>query len=428
MSFPVSSQRTFIFDTHLDFMAIVALAHDATLPPSTDLRSEVCFVACHPAAGTHFADFFFELHQLGRVSCRMVATEKAAEELEKRHVPFQNFYEGKKAKALRDLSEKEQDELAISVAKICRHARCVIIDVGTEFSTKVQTKLAELYPSIVRIAYYDNPEPFVPGGYSATAAKVMQKAQIVLFANAKLAEATLYPTSDSSKPFDFQGKQKVGLGYANLRDIEELLEKRKPATRIPLQAALFNKQGLNPKTIATLAVYFGGANEIYYQQAFPRFLEILTAASKTEDLSNLAIVIQQHPRSVLEGNRDGTLLEKWNKTASKQSPKVVLSLSSFNDALVSADLALYYQTGAATRFMLAGVPTAQIGHEPYHDTLIRNGFCQSVTDEKQFLQLLDDLCTPPIPNEEVRKKIAQESGIDPAWPKRLASLLDTLAQ
>lgn len=369
--------------------------------------AEVCFVASHPAAGAHFADFYYELTKQGRIQCRVLATEKAADELMKRDVPVYDFYYGKKSRTLKDLPEEEQEQIAESVAKICSTAKCVITDLGQEFSAKVQNKLAEKYPSIVLVAYYDNPEAFVPGGYSATAAKVLLKSQAVLFANAKLADGPLYSAPDV--PLDLNGKTKIGVGYANLKDVEELREKR---------------SGRSSNNTDKLAVYFGGANDVYYDQAFPRFLSILMDASKSQDLSSLTILIQQHPRAVLEGNRDGLLLLDWQKTASPQAPKIAISSIPFNEALVAADLALYYQTSAAAKFMLVGVPTAQIGHEAYSDVLVRNNFCPSITQSKEFLELIKIFPTPP--TQEVRNKILNATGIDPAWPVHLTKSLEVL--
>jgi len=362
---------------------------------------EVYFVACHPAAGAHFADFYYELDKRGKVRCRMIAAEKAAEELAKRGIPVTRFYEEKKP--LKVLSLEEQEELASTVAKICKKATCVITDLGHNFSALVQKKLSEESPSIIRIAYYDNPETYVPGEYSLTVARTMEYAQTILFANRNLAQAEIF--SSPGIPVDLEGKTRAGLGYANFKEIEELKEKR------------------SCRKNQKFAVYFGGANEVYYTKAFPRFLEIVTCASNLQDLSDWSIVIQQHPRSVLEGNRDGHLLEEWKKKANERAPRISLSKFSFNDALTATDLALYYQTGAAAKFMLLGIPAAQVGHEPYLDILVRNQFCPTVTDEKQFLEMLDNL---QIPSLETQSKIALESGIDPSWPEALEIFIEEL--
>ena len=386
--------------------------------PQAPSAPEICFVACHPAAGSHFADFYYELSRQGRVRCRMIATEKAADMLRDRSVPVEDFFYGKKLKVLKDLPDEEQDQLAAAVAHLCRHARCVITDLGQDFSAKVHAKLAERYPSILRAAYYDNPETFVPGGYSLAAAKGMQKAQAILFANAKLIDSAIY--AEPNCPIDLRDKHRFGIGYGNTRGIEELCAKRKSTLRSSLRSQL------SPSPASPLIVYFGGANEVYYQKAFPRFLEIITRAAKSRDLSAVAIVIQQHPRSILEGNRDGQLVFEWKKTATEHAPQIYFSSLPFNDAVTAADLALYYQTSAAATFMLAGVPTAQIGHEPYQDVLVRNHFCPSITDEKQLIELLDHL--PPEPSDELRKKVAAEAGLNPAWPEQLAAALSVLVK
>jgi hypothetical protein len=84
--------------------------------------------------------------------------------------------------------------------------------VGDPFAITLHEKLEKKNPELLRLAYYDNPEPYVPGGYSETAAKVMQLAHRTLFANANLAD---------------QPHKQKGIGYYPTEEAETLRRLRK---------------------------------------------------------------------------------------------------------------------------------------------------------------------------------------------------------
>jgi hypothetical protein len=64
------------------------------------------------------------------------------------------------------LENISEEEAARDIVKKCCRAAVVITDVGNPFAISLQKTLASQSPSVLRLAYYDNPESYVPGGYS----------------------------------------------------------------------------------------------------------------------------------------------------------------------------------------------------------------------------------------------------------------------
>ncbi|MBS4168333.1 hypothetical protein [Parachlamydia sp. AcF125] len=67
------------------------------------------------------------------------------------------------------------------------------------------------------------------------------------------------------------------------------------------------------------------------------------------------------------------------------------------------------------QFILAGIPTIQIGHETYEDVLVRNGLAPTVTDAIQLTREIKNL------EEEIKEKpqkdfILSKLGIREDWP------------
>ncbi|HEY5260149.1 MAG TPA: hypothetical protein VIJ46_05815, partial [Rhabdochlamydiaceae bacterium] len=175
-----------------------------------------------------------------------------------------------------------------------------------------------------------------------------------------------------------------------------------------------------------IAVYMGGANEVYFDHAFPHFLDILPPKGETDPLAQTTIVIQQHPRAVTEGNRDGKLLETWKAKLGAAAPEVVLSKVKFDEAVLVADAAMYYQTTANVKCFLGGINTFQVdydtqktGHVPFDDVLVRNHLCTKAVTQDQFLTALDQK-PAPIDEERVYTELL---GINREWPQILNSLL-----
>ncbi len=84
---------------------------------------------------------------------------------------------------------------------------------------KIHEALSQHAVNVVRWAYYDNPETYVPGGYSAVAADVMSVADGVLFANSNLAHTKIY--REPGQEIDLTNKHKVGVGYYPLEQVKK---------------------------------------------------------------------------------------------------------------------------------------------------------------------------------------------------------------
>lgn len=324
----------------------------------------VCFIASHGGSADHFATFFEHLSKDHR-NIQLFGSGPAVKKFEEKKIrPHGSFsIEGK--------NPQEEDDLAEQIAKACSLAYIVITDVGNPFDIKIQKALALHAPKVIRYSYYDNPEPYVPGGYSEVATQVMLASQGIIFANANLAE---------SFPLDLK---KIGIGYYPISQAEKIAQRRAMEHR-EARCAFFAKHHLEDKGQKVL-VYFGGNNEEYFSRAFPAFLEILKHAMNERDL---VIVLQQHPAA-----------KTLNRDVNQCGSKIIISDFNSDEAQVLADVALYYQTSMGPQFILAGIPTIQIGHEPFQDILVKNGLCPSVTTSHHFLKALDTQHQGEIPRE-----------------------------
>lgn len=386
-----------------------------------------CFVCCHPAPAAHFADFSQALAQ-SDIVCDFKAAETAYSTLKGRAIPVEDFYIPALVGTIPPLSQlpdEDAERLAESVAASCSTARVVITDVGSSFAARVQKKLAEKHPEILRVAYYDNPESYVPGGYSETAAKVMDQAQVILFANANLAKSLIY--SQPGVAMNLSDKRCVGLGNSSLpQEVAKLKEARAIEKETGAQRAEFlRKHGIEDRG-QRIAVYMGGANDVYFDYALPHFLNILPSKGETDPLAQTTIFIQQHPRAVIEGNKDGKLLEMWKAKLGAAAPEVVLSKVKFDEAVVVADAAMYYQTTANVKCLLGGINTFQVAydtqkarHVPFDDVLTRNRLCAKTVTQDEFLQALEQK-PAPIDEERVYTELL---GINREWQRILTSLL-----
>jgi hypothetical protein len=131
----------------------------------------ICFIACHGGPADHFATFTENLTNKG-YQVQVYASGPALKKLQDRRIEAIPFF--------------LENQSAEEVAKKCSGAAVVITDVGNDFGEVLHKSLAEFASKSARFAYYDNPEAYVPGGYSSSAAKAMRVAQKVLFANANL--------------------------------------------------------------------------------------------------------------------------------------------------------------------------------------------------------------------------------------------------
>jgi hypothetical protein len=241
------------------------------------------------------------------------------------------------------------------------------------------------------LVYYDNPESYVPGGYSREACEAISEATGVIFANAKLAEEGIL--SEPDKKMDLRGKKVIPLGYSPIIEKADSLNKRRKAEQSFLREKLLPSDFKDKKVI----VYFGGNNEEYFgngkdnEGAFPAFLRLLSESAASSDLSHLAFVIQQHPGAKPK-ELENKLVATWEEQNRQNpyAPKFFISGFGSDDAQVVADGALYHQTSMNAQFaLLEDVVTVQVAHKTFEDSLIRIGF-PSVTTSAQLQSVIGD--------------------------------------
>lgn len=371
------------------------------------LSAKVCFISCHGGPADHFAAFAEHLSK-NEKNFHIYASGPALKKFEERGVAVSNPF------SIEKISSDEEDALAEQIAKACFIASVVITDVGHPFDIKVQKAFAKHAANVLRLAYYDNPEPYVPGGYSAVAAEVMAAAQRILFANSNLVETQIF--REPGKEIDFANKEKIGVGYYPINQVEKIILRR-TNEKAAKRAELLLKHDMIEKE-QKLFSYFGGNNDEYFAKAFPAFLSFITEGMVQIDFSNLVIVIQQHPGAKAK-NQDGNLVLEWIRKHGEtaNAPKFIISDFSSEDAQVIADGALYFQTSMGPQFVLAGIPTIQIGHETYQDILIRNKLSPSVTSPIHFIKVIKDL--EDHKKEVQRDVILDGLGIKADWLKIL---------
>ncbi len=261
----------------------------------------------------------------------------------------------------------------------------LLTDLGSSFTVSLQKTFNESNPQVKRLVYYDNPESYVPGGYSDIANKTMQLADRVLFCNANLACNPIYinEKEESSIPFE----KRYGIGYYPINRIKKIRESRlKEQQTNSMRKKFFDEyriQGENKKIL----VYFGGNNEEYYQAAFPAFQNFLIESTKRMDLSHLVFVIHQHP-AAKNNNRDWNIIKGWVEEIKENSkaPTLVLSHWDSNQMQQILDCALYWQTSMAAQFLFH--PRVQVGDKTYKDVLIENGLAHSVTTLHDFIETI----------------------------------------
>jgi hypothetical protein len=357
----------------------------------------ICFISCHGGPADHFATFSEQL----KGPIEIHASGPALKKFQDRGIVVTSSFSPDR------LSSEEEDALGEQIAKLCSAAKVVITDVGHVFDIKIQKALARHAKNATRLAYYDNPEPFVPGGYSQVAAQVMQAAQGVLFANSNLAKAPLFQAPDQA--IDLGDRKKVGIGYYPLQQAEKIAQRR-----IQEKSAL--RQAFHIDGSQKILVYFGGNNDAYFTKALPAFLSFLQQSPSL--FENHVMILQQHPGAKAQ-DIDRHLLESWTR----QNPrlKIILSDRSSDDAQTVADAALYYQTSMGPQFVLAGIPAIQVGHETYADILVKNHLCPSATNKDQLIQAIHDCWDR---KEMPRQTLLDGLGIQDNWLQNLESALN----
>jgi len=135
----------------------------------------VCFVTEHPNPANHFEKFVQVCEERG-ISCKVITGKNVSDK----------FAQIKSKVVVIDPASLQNEELLTQLEQEMTSQSIVFTDIANKRWVALHQKLSEKHPSIKRAVYYDNPEGYVPGGYSKLAAKVIDKAQIILFANKSL--------------------------------------------------------------------------------------------------------------------------------------------------------------------------------------------------------------------------------------------------
>jgi hypothetical protein len=291
-----------------------------------------------------------------------------------------------------DLLDKTNMEgFAEEIAKVCECAQTIFVAIGHESSGYILKAIQDMYGDSKRvIVYYDNPESFVPGGYSVVAqsAIALGRPKEILFANKNLA----FDEVEVCKGLD--GIKRVGLGFYSMEQIEMLRMMR--ADR--------KKEG-------RVFIYLGGSetNTEYMDKAFPAFLDMIQKMSFEKVPTT--ILFRGHPRS---SGLDFAQLQAISKPGLtvQTAPKDLLT------SLSLADYAFYYQTSLSPLLVLGGVNPIQVGHEVYHETLVDRGIIPVATTFEEVERIVGGPFF--LPSDEV---VYDAIGYDPKWQETLLSCL-----
>lgn len=371
------------------------------------MTTNVCFVTAHPNPANHFAQFV-QAFEEQETSCTVLAEKNVQgkfSQVKSNVIPF-------------DASILENDTLYEQLISKIPLGSIVVTDIGSEKWAILYQKLAEDHPNIKRIAYYDNPEQYVPGGYSELAARVIDAAQGVLFANKGHVQQGIEKSAGVA--LDLSKKELIGVGYYPEKEAQTILEQRQNTLKVQqIKSSFFERHGIQERG-SKIFTYAGGANEVYYEKAFPKFIEMIAELLEKDPshLENTVVLLQQHPRAKREGNLDAKLVEDLvSKTALPKGFHFVISDVPTIDSLVLCDGAFYYQTSMAAQFALGGIPTVmQVGHDTYPDLLIKTGF-PSATEAETLSKAFNKVEEGSTNLEALKEKL----GMDHNWKENLVN-------
>lgn len=342
------------------------------------ISTTICCVVCHGGPADHFATFIPELQKMGA----QVHVHAAPCVIGK----FKNLGIEIDTLPISDATFTEVD-VARNLAEKCSKVSVLLTDLGNSFTITLQKTFKESNPQVKRLVYYDNPESYVPGGYSDIAEKTIQLADKVLFSNINLTRSPIYRNKQEESHIPFEKRH--GIGYYPMTRVQEIRESRLEEKKThSMRAKFFDEYQIQGKD-KKVFVYFGGNNNEYYEFAFPAFKKFLVNSIKQIDLSHLVFVIHQHPIAK-NGNRDWRLIQDWLEEVRGNSRAPTLVVSRWNPDQIQtiADCALYYQTSMAAQFALAGIPTIQVGHETYEDILTKNKVIPSIISTETFIETI----------------------------------------
>lgn len=346
--------------------------------PKKDSQISMCCVVCHGGPADHFATLLPELQKRG-VQLHIHATPGVMAKF--KDVDLQVDVLNLNNTSLSEI------EVARNLAKECSKVSVLLTDLGNSFEISLQQAFKEYNPHVKRLVYYDNPESYVPGGYSEMAYATIQIADRALFSNSNLTRSPLYinKEKESDLPFD----KRFGIGYYPMSRVQEIRKKRLEEKKTnSMRLKFFHEHQIQGKDKKIL-VYFGGNNDEYYKFAFPAFQKFLANSIEQSNLSHLVFVIHQHP-AAKNSNCDWNYIKAWVQEigSNPKAPTIILSQWDSNQIQTIADCALYYQTSMAAQFALAGIPTMQVGHEIYEDILVKNKAIPSIVNTDTLVETL----------------------------------------
>jgi hypothetical protein len=368
-----------------------------------DTSASLICIACHANSAEHFASFKLANPQANIKIYS--ATGSTLKKFETRLVEVAYTF---------PVDQPSQEE-AEKIAKTCQTAFCVITDVGYLFSVEIQKALLIHAEKVRRVAYYDNPEPFIPG-YSKNASETIELAHDILLANPNLYKQGIFSKKDQLIPLDT--KKIFAVGYYHKDYFTQIALKRRTSKEDLTRNFLF-EHGLYQGHKRKLFFYFGGSNTPYYEKAFPAFINFIGEAQKSKlDLRDYIFVIQKHLQAK-EQKKEEQIIAKAIKERrlDHNNPPIVISKFSQAKAQVVADAAFYYQSPQGPQFALEGIqPIFQIGHKKYEDILVRNGIISSITTPQEFIYAFQQLNeNPPEPYD--KQKILNLLGYNKHWNK-----------
>lgn len=337
----------------------------------------ICFVVCDNGPAAHFAAFVKSLAINDRFCIDIYANDVVL-------AKFKDLQRSDRINLfhfiLDGLNDDGEQGLATDIINNCiiRGAKTIIMDIANKFNTKLQIAFNSIDLALYNIrlwSYYDNPENYVPGGYSIRCRETIKLSQNILFANTNLIQNQSKIFSLPNVPIDLNDKTVQTIGYYPIETAENLYQRRQIERKILREKYDWNN-------VKYLFVYFGGNNQVYFEQAFPALLSLLSSIDK-EYCEDTLFLLHQHPAAKLD-NRDGLLLQKW--LLKNSSIQITLSPLTTDEAQIVADGVLYYQTSMAAQFALMGLPIMQVGHKIYDDILVKHDICQVATNSSDFLK------------------------------------------
>lgn len=385
---------------------------------------EVYFVTFHPGGAEHLLAYAHHLKSQ-EMDLGIVAADSAYAKMVAGSMEATNMLAGRSVKELKKLPASELEEVYEEVFKIVQSAKIIFFDLGHSFSGPIIKLLKERTPGVKIVGCYDNPEPFVPGEYSENVGKVAKEVHYMVFANENFCLQPIYEKEGQICEYT---AEKRATGFYPMSKITELVNKRLPDTRESAKNEFLKKYEVEHE-IETLAVLVGGANSVYFESAFPNFLQMMSKASSEMNLSKITIIFQQHPRAV-EDNRDGEMLLKWvNESATPRCPHIIFSKEPTSGlALQIADVVFYHQTSESPTYPLVEIPCIQVGKR-FNDLVVSNGAGFSAETPSEFLLALTEIKRQSATlNKQNRDRIIKALGYRENWRERLSGIIKELLQ